>query len=340
MKVVGINSGLGVAVYAFKKHLVANVETRSVFHTKDNDQWKANFENIPLHKSFNTLRKIKDVDAIISTPDCGAASIFRLSRAKEYGTHKTNKSLDEFFKGLEFFKPKFFLFENLEGLFKTVTEDDFKEACPQYKLVIYNHPVTVFGNSQVNRKRLVIVGIRKDLPKGLKKYFKLDDIPEEGYDLKKCKKLMQGLGFKEDERFGHVREDMNKPIAIHGGKSMTPKQIRKEWKTRLKGKGRFYTDPKDNLKFKTAPGVYRNLSKSYPATARRANRQFDHHGLMMTPRQLARIMGVPDEFKIYIGNSNKLYWINKARTTITKGMVYEVSLWFKKGLKKALARTK
>ena len=44
-------------------------------------------------------------------------------------------------------------------------------------------------------------------------------------------------------------------------------------------------------------------------------------------------MGFPRNFKIYFDNSNKTYWLNKARNTLSKGSVYEVGIWFKKCIK-------
>lgn len=112
---------------------------------------------------------------------------------------------------------------------------------------------------------------------------------------------------------------------------MSLAEIQLEWNERLKGKKRWTVEGGN---FKTAPGVYRNLRNDYPATARKANRQYNHEGLTLTPRQLARIQGVPDEFRLYINIDKLNYWINKARTCVTKSPPYEISKWFKKKLEK------
>lgn len=334
--VVGINTGLGVSLYPFRGDILFNLEERGVFHTPKDEQWHSNFPGIPLMKKkpesvSEWEKQPNNVDVIISTPDCGSGSMLRFSRAKVGGDHKKNSSLKTFFQSVEYHKPKFFLFENLQALFKSFPRAEFEEILNDYKLVVHNVPVSKFGNSQVHRKRLVIVGIRKDLDyKGIKKYFKLPK--EEKISLKSSNELYSDL-VQEDVSTGHVRELASDVISIFARKRLSIKQIKLEWQTRLSEKSRWITDAGE--KFSSAPGVYRNLKHKHPATARKANRQFDHNGDMLTPRQLARIMGVPDSFKIYMELDRRNYWINKARTTITKGMVYEIGLWFKKGLLKS-----
>jgi len=331
VKVIGINAGLGVALYPFRANLLFNTECRGVFHTKKNEQWEANFPNTPLYRGELPVKYMKNpIDALISSPDCGSGSVLRYSRAKKLGNHKENESLIMFFKAVELYLPKFFLFENLDGLFKSFPEEQFDGALKHYRLIKHNKSVSYWGNSQKTRKRLVVVGIRNDVPAKVDKYFKLPDLREK---ISTCKELygdLPGLSYPE---IGHIRESMKIPISIHAGKKLTPSKIQQVWQTKLKGKKRW--DTFGEFKFNSAPGVYRNLDGDYPATARKANRQFDSQGLMLTPRQLARIMGIPDKFKIHIDMSRKGYWINKGRLCMTKGMVYEVPKWFKKCLIKS-----
>lgn len=326
IRVFGVNAGLGVALYPFKKNLIGAIETRGVFHTRDNEQWLANF-NVPLYKEMTVIPE--SVDVIIASPDCGSGSMLRYSRAKKLGDHNFNKSLLEFFNTIITNYPKFFLFENLDGLFKSFPEKDFNQILQGYWLVKHNVSVSSYGNSQLTRKRLVVIGIRKDLPKKLIKAFKLPKCSLE--TLKTCGELYGDLGFKEDYKLAHIRERLDEVISIHAKKRLSFREIKEEWQNRLKGKKRWLSP---GYSFSTAPGVYRNLHNDYPATARKANRQFDENGLALSPRQLARIMGIPDKFKIYTHPSKHNYWINKGRNTVTKGMVYEVATWFKSCLLK------
>ena len=338
--VLGVSSGLGVSLFPFKKHLLANVEFRGIFHTKNDEQWKANFGNIPLHKHPESTRPLPgEPDVIISSPDCGSGSIFRYSRSKKLGDHMKNDSLSLFFRLLDFYKCKFFLFENLENLFKSFPKEKFLELTKDYRLIIHNASVAHFGNSQKNRKRLIIVGIRRDIPKKYDKYFKLPHYKEPLTCGELYGDLNNGMGPGAEcisPGVCHTREDFDTVISIHARKKMSLRQIAQVWGTRLKGKKRWETEPGFN--FSTAPGVYRNLDNDFPATARKANRQFDEGGFTLTPRQLARIQGVPDDFKIYYDPSKPKYWINKGRCTVTKTPPMEISIWFKGKLEKVLRK--
>lgn len=328
LKILGVSSGLGASLFPFKKYLVGNIECRGLFHTTNNENWVNNFGSIQLIKTISKPWKLDDKpNIIISSPDCGSGSVLRYSRAKELGDHKKNISLILFFSSMEKYKPKFFLFENLDGLFKSFKEEDFRQALSSYRLVIHNTSVSAFGNSQYSRKRLIIVGIREDLDKRVDKYFKLPNLES---NTKTCKELYGDLTATRNPEICHERESYTDVISIHARKRMRICDIQEEWVTRLKGKKRWTTTPE--FKFSTAPGVYRNLDDDYPSTARKANRQFDGRGLMLTPRQLARIQGVPDEFKLHYDPKKHNYWINKGRTVVTKSPPYEISLWFKRCL--------
>lgn len=333
IKILGVCAGQGVLLHPVKKNVIGNIEPRSIFHSPGDKQWKANFK-CPLYKhiTLGTI-KIAEADVIISTPDCGSGSILRLSRAKQLGDHHKNESLMNFFEAVTLYQPKIFLFENLITMFKSYSQEDFETILTGYRLIMINGSVSDFGNSQKSRKRLVIVGIRWDLPKKVDKYFKL---PKLKAPLKTCEELYGDISQNDEENiaFGHAREQSSSIITIHARRKLEIDKIRLEWTTNLKGKKRWEVDPKLGFKFSTAPGVYRNLANDYPATARKANRQFDHNGNMLSPRQLARIMGVPDDFKIYMPVPY-LYWINKGRVIVTKGAVYELGTWFKHKLIKS-----
>lgn len=344
-KVLGISSGIGVSLFPFKKYVVANVEPRAIFHTTYQDQWKANFPYTPLYRSLEDLGKIKNLDLLISSPDCGSGSILRYSRAKKLGDNKKNMSLMTFFVGLRKYKPKIFYFENLPALFKSFPKERFIGLTSDYHLVEHEAPVSMWGNSQVYRKRLIIIGIRRDFAEtfNYKKTFTLPDLRHlnktcyELYgDLDKWDKMPEKdrrAWLQAKFQLGHARENGLDEISIYAGRKMRIRDIRDYWQEELKGKRRWSVTDR---KFTTAPGVYRNRRLDYPATARKANRQFDHNGNMLTPRQLARVQGVPDEFRLFVHPDKLKYWINKARAAVTKTPPMEISYWLKDQIFKIL----
>lgn len=330
-RVIGVNSGMGVSLFPFKWDLIANLEERAIFHTKGDKTWVANFKK-PLFRKYEDLTKFLEKEKIkpniiISSPDCGSGSILRLSRAKKLGNHRENKSLATFIRAVLDIKPRFFLFENLETLFESIPEKEFDEVFEKYHLIKHIKSVAEFGNSQITRKRLVIVGVKKKFRPERNFDFWEDvfSIPRAFYHPKGCDKLYGDLPKAMDSSIGHVRELPGQMVTMYSGFKCTVGQATTHWQTQLVNKKRWEVTDR---KFSTAPGVYRNLATDYPATARKANRQFDHHGLMLTPRQLARIQGVPDSFKIYYEEGDHQYWINKGRALVTKTPPMEISDWF------------
>ena len=336
MRIIGVNGGNGVILYPMKRYLVENYEPRALFKTKDNVQWKLNFGDIPLYTKFldfydrHDPRNDFDIDVIVGAPDCGHSSVLAYSRAKQLSDPLKNESLDLYLRSVKIIKPKVFMMENLPKLLDMVNKDIFQETFPEYELIYLTNSVSAWGNSQKTRVRLVIIGLKlssfgKNISQARDYFTNVYKINE----LKTSGELLKGL-IKEDISIGHVRENINDIITLYAGFKTSLYDIKKFWRANPDLK----RWPVYDRKFTTAPGVYRNLYDDYPATARKANRQFNHRGLQMSPRELASIQGVPRKFGIFMDSSELTYWINKGRTTVTKTPPYEIGKWFYKQLKK------
>jgi site-specific DNA-cytosine methylase len=326
MNIIGICGGNGVILYAMKRHIIANYEPRSVFHTPDNIQWELNFGDIPLITSTKGLADHFAVDVIVGAPNCGHSSMLSYSRKKSLGDPKADESLTTYIRGVKLQKPKVFLMENLPKILELITPDEFKESFPDYELIFNQFSVIYWGNSQKTRKRLLIIGIHKA-------HFRdhLNTVRDHFLDvykvnkIKTCRTLLHNL-----PENGHIRESIDDVITMYSGFKISLREVQQFWLDNPTLK----RWPAHERNFTTAPAVYRNLANDYPAVARKANRQFNSQGLQMSPRELARIQGLPDTFKIYTDNNRKTFSINKGRTTVTKTPPYEISRWFYKQLLK------
>lgn len=332
MEILGVCAGQGVMLFPFRKRLIANIECRSVFYTKCNSQWKNNFGSVPMVRSKEQLpEKSLKPDIIIGHPDCGHSSVLAYSRAKKLSNPWENESLNLFITSVNDMQPKLFLMENLAKFLDTVGKHNFENILPNYTLIYHIGSVSMFGNSQKNRKRLVIVGINNTHFKGninhmVSLFTKIFPVRE----LKTSGILTKGLE-EEDISKGHIRENIDDLITMYAGFKISLREVQTFWANNPT----ITRWPVKDKKFTTAPAVYRNRYDDYPNTARGANRQYNHEGLQMSPRELARIQGVPNRFKVFIDPKRKGYWINKGRVAVTKTPPYEVSLWFKTLIKKA-----
>lgn len=322
--VLGVCGGNGVILAPFaRRGLLANIEPRSAFSTPNDIQWRANFK-APVEIDLTSTWA--NVDVIVGAPDCGHSSVLSYSRAKKLSNPSDNKSLTLYISALKKYKPKMFLMENLPKML-----DNYPKLVPflekKYHVTLITEPVSFWGNSQVNRKRLVLVGIRKD--QDIAKYEKVLQSANSKFSSKPLKtsaELISGLG-RLNPSNGHVREpyDYQVPLYYQGRRKLTTLEAKEIWNNEFLGESRWEVNM-ERMKFQ--PGVYRNLANEYPKTVRKQNRQFNHLGDMLTPREMARIQGVPDHFKLWIDENRLLYCINKGRTTIAKSPPYEIGSWF------------
>lgn len=327
MKVLGMCGAQGALLFEFKKHLIANVEPRAVFHTPKEEQWKLNFGDIPFVRDQEQV-KCKDIDVMIGSPSCGHSSVFSYSRKKTLGKPREDVTLNMYLSSVKKFRPRIFLMENLPKLLEMIPLSEWENNLPEYDLIVHCHAVTVFGNTQQSRKRLILIGIRKD--SGIKKA-----------DFQRTFQVSKILNVTQLKK--RVRKDINyreaddKKLAMYHyadktKTTLTVAQVRKLWRTEFKKE---YKWPMKTQKMKTLPGVYRNRRNAQPLTVRPSSRQFNPHGRIMGLEEYRVIMGFPENFKVHFDKANPTYWLNKGRNTLTKGSVYEVGIWFRRCLIKA-----
>lgn len=322
--ILGVCGGNGVILYPFaKRGLIANIEPRSSFKTPDDIQWKLNFK-APLEDNLESTWA--NVNVIIGAPDCGHSSVLAYSRGKKLSNPKDNASLTMYVEAIAKYMPKVFMMENLPKML-----DNYPDLIPSfekdYHIFKYIKPVSFWGNSQVNRKRLIAIGLRKD--QDLKKFKNVERKVTEAYNKKPLKssgELIEGLK-KPIELLCHVREpyDYYIPLYYKGLRKITTREAKDIWNNEFKGKTRWEVNME---RMKCQPGVYRNLRNEYPKTVRKQNRQFNHRGDMLSPREMARIQGIPDYFKLWYDPDRMFYCINKARTSIAKSPPHEIASWF------------
>ena len=265
---------------------------------------------------------------MVASPDCGIASIMRLSKVKELGKPKDNRSLSLVIEGINYYKPKIFLIENLPRLLSLLPNEYLQEALKDYKLIFHERSVSDYGNSQVSRKRLVIVGVHK---KAGKKYLNAFN---EVFQVK-TPTITRELLF-ESPYGSNYNIPIEKTLAMYdyrklpAKKNLTVRKIQLLWNSDFKNEKKW---PIKTAKMSTLPGVYRLELDKAPLTLRPADRQFRPDGYPLGILDFKAIMGFPKAYKIFMDEGNYLYWLNKARYTIAKGSVYEVGIWFKKCLK-------
>lgn len=327
LKILGICAGQGALLFPWRKQLLGNIEPRSVFHTQKEEQWRLNFGEIQFLR--NELPEKWHPDIILSSPDCGASSTMRLSKAKELGNPEKNKSIQLVIEGIMQYQPKIFMIENVPRLMNLMPEKVWQEALPNYHISFKVNSVSDFGNSQVSRKRLIIIGIKNTA----KSYIGCFDIIFSVNTPKLSRFILEAANMQPLIPFDKVLA-MYDYRKLPKKKNLTVKEIQHLWTHDFKDEKKW---PIKTAKMQTLPGVYKLDPDKPPLTLRPADRQFRPDGLPLGIQDFKNIQGFPKRFQIYLPEENYLYWLNKARYTIAKGAVYEVGIWFKKCIKKSLS---
>ena len=256
MNVLGISAGQGGLLFPFRKRLLGNIEPRGVFHTPGEEQWKANFKDVPFYKGYCLQEFDEKVDIIISSPDCGASSIMRLSKVKELGNPQENKSLNLVIQSILHYKPKIFLIENLPRLLSLLPKEYLQKTLEDYKLIFHERSVSDYGNSQLSRKRLLIIGVHR---KTGKKYLNAFD---EVFQVKNptiTRNLLKPLTFSQENNTNQI-PFMSKTLAMYDyrklpeKKNLTVAKIHRLWVRDFKDEKKW---PIKTAKMSTLPGVYR-----------------------------------------------------------------------------------
>ena len=164
--------------------------------------------------------KGRDVDIIIGGPPCQAYS--SLGRAKDDNAMQEdprNFLFESYVKILNYYKPKFFVFENVTGLLtakingKKIVNMIFDALGENYK-VEFNPTMNVLNSANYGvpqiRKRIIIIGVRKDLPLEIADVYK--SIVKTHYDPEMSEKDSAGLS-----KFVTVRDAIGELPALKAG---------------------------------------------------------------------------------------------------------------------------
>lgn len=123
----------------------------------------------------------RTVDIIIGGPPCQAYSTAgRVRDGKRMASDPRNYLFESYVKILEYYSPKFFVFENVTGLLSAQVKNApifpkvLKALGHKYKVIgnpeVLVHNTADYGVPQL-RKRVIIIGVRKDIDKSVEELY-------------------------------------------------------------------------------------------------------------------------------------------------------------------------
>ena len=282
----------------------------------------------------SNIGKTSDIDVIIGGPPCQSFSSHGKAR-DPFSMKKDprNYLYENYLNILNYFKPKFFVFENVSGILstkikgKSIIKDIFDGMKKNYNIIENKDMILLnavdFGVPQ-DRKRIIIIGTRKDLSinpksiydelKNITKKLKKTTVRDAISDLPKLKPSegMQTVNFNPTNKSSYLKLiRQNNYNLLHGHIARNHNELdRKRYRLMAKNKwdlsDLYQNEPslihiKKRL-FNNSYCVqnYDAPSKTIIAHLYKDGNQFIHPDYTqersITPREAARLQSFPDDF--------------------------------------------
>ncbi|MDO3695886.1 DNA cytosine methyltransferase [Wenyingzhuangia sp. chi5] len=179
-----------------RENFIINNGNKEILNSVINTEIGGN-NNRDIFNKINALAGNKEIDLVVGGPPCQAYSLIGRARDKDGMKNDSRNYLyKEYAKFLKEYRPKVFVFENVLGLITANEGKFFTNMKAYFKRIGYelNHTVETssdFGVLQ-NRKRIILVGWRKDIDFQLPEFQKTANIWTVSDLLTDLKKLKPG----------------------------------------------------------------------------------------------------------------------------------------------------
>jgi DNA (cytosine-5)-methyltransferase 1 len=166
---LGITCGIGSMLGAARKagfEVLGNHEWRKYYHKKDADGKNTFIQNFP--RAYFVDRYPQDgasypadVTVVFGHPECGSFSALNFSNKNYREAQQTPSDIPLFLHAVSTVKPRFFVMDDLPRAFIGLPMSEYARILPEYDLFpewISNYH---YGNVQLNRKRMFMIGALK-----------------------------------------------------------------------------------------------------------------------------------------------------------------------------------
>lgn len=324
---LGIMSGIGSMLCAAQQEgftIVGNVEHRSYFWT---GTFEANFPKAFFVKQLDNLST--KVDVIFAHPSCGNHSSLNTTGRSKNSDAGDIPPLIEY---LQRIRPTFFVIDNLAKMLNVVSIKVWAKSFPEYDLFPEFVSNYHYGNAQLKRTRLIIVGAKK------KERFVF--VPGEVDKKTTVKEIIGDLCFMNHEE--HVLDSICSKAThmIRRGKKSTWREVREYFKTKPEGYVlRYHNSDSDKKSTNLRPGFKKSNWNGHCYVLIGTNPCLHPlRNLPFTIRERARLMGFPDTFSFegvrYDGKGYE--WDHSRNANIIKQTGKAVPLQFIRYLSKQI----
>ena len=170
---VGMTCGIGSMVLGARgagAKILGNVEWRDYYHHRDPQGRNTFTENFPgafFVKSLKTMPEIGSPDIVMGHPECGKYSVMAFATTRKYEDvvkHQASQSdIPLFVEGIQTMRPKYFAMDDMPLSLIPCPITWYANLLPDYELWPEWVDNAGYGNSQIFRKRMFIIGAKRGL---------------------------------------------------------------------------------------------------------------------------------------------------------------------------------
>lgn len=169
MTALGVTCGIGSMLCAARQaglNVLGNHEWRKYYHRKDEQGHNTFVQNFP--GAYFVQKYPQDgaefpsgVDVVFGHPECGSYSALNFSNKNYKENQKDAGDIPLFLEAVATVKPRFFVMDDLPRSMIALPMSEYHAILPEYDLFpewVSNHG---YGNVQLNRKRMFMIGALK-----------------------------------------------------------------------------------------------------------------------------------------------------------------------------------
>lgn len=308
VKILGLTCGVGSMMIPAKElnwTIMGNIEHRPYYHTGTFE----NYFNSPMVKKLSEINIQEAPDVIIGHTDCGFFSNLRSRKTKGENDFKDTEL---WFDNVKKLSPQFFILDNLPGMLNYFNADFFAEKFPEYNITFEWVSNYHYGNIQLKRNRLFIIGHKHQGDIEPPFIF----VPREEENTITLGEVISDLQNREDYTINNVFYKDDSPIhpwthqmMYNNGDSSTKAKLAefKKYATETEiGKNLSYYNKKGEIKKKIGTLRIRYDAPSKVLTGNSGQSTIlREDGTPLNIRERARIQGAPDDFIFLPLNPNK-----------------------------------
>lgn len=167
LRVLGMTSGIGSMLVGARQagfRVIGNIEWRGYYHKKDElgrNTFLENFTGAFMVKKLIDLSEdqkdsIRGIDLIMGHPECGSYS--QMNSAPKF---HNKGDIPLFVDAMQELRPRYFVMDDLPKSFLAFSMAEYAERLPEYDLFpewVSNYH---YGNIQLNRRRMFMIGALK-----------------------------------------------------------------------------------------------------------------------------------------------------------------------------------